>query len=89
MQAGTGPTTFQVDAKDAAHDLIAGFRPDLDRIAVSGTEADLDTVRKSAATDVNGDLMLRLSSDHVVTIPGLKLADVGRLLLSSTPVPRR
>ena len=89
MQAGSGPTTFQVDAKDAAHDLIAGFRPDLDRITVIGTEADLDTVRKSAATDVNGDLMLRLSSDHVVTIPGLKLADVGRLLLSSTPVPRR
>ena len=89
MEAGTGPTTFQVDVKDAAHDLIAGFRPDMDRIAVLGTEADLDAVRHSATTDENGDLMLRLSGNHSVTMPGLKLADVGRLILSSAPAPRR
>ena len=86
MEAGSGAAVFVLAASDAAQDLIADFKPGIDRMVVSGptdvhaSATEISSYVAGATADSSGAAVLHLSANHDVTLQGIAVGQLSASL---------
>ena len=88
LEAGSGAAVFVLAASDAAQDLIADFKPVIDRLVVTdptgvhASATEIGSYIAGATGDSSGAAVLHLSANHDVTLQGIALGQLSASLFA-------
>jgi Ca2+-binding RTX toxin-like protein len=86
LEAGSGAAVFVLAASDAAQDLIADFKPAIDRMVVTdptgvhASATEIGSYIAGATADSSGAAVLHLSANHDVTLQGIAVGQLSASL---------